>query len=201
MVALVLAVAAGFPVGREGPMLCLGGCIGLSVCRMLAAPYTKAWVKVKKASGFVTAKFVMEKQLSYVLRMSFVLGGAAGIATAFRAPVGAILYLFEEVTVSSWSLEFTLRAFVCTVLASIVSSFLLDVTGFNINRLLIYNGALHTFQAIKSSVTHWARPGFTSILLDLSSCHIMSCKDFERARALLFDPSDRGQDLSHPKRT
>lgn len=34
-----------------------------------------------------------QKQLGYVLRMSFVLGGAAGIATAFRAPVGAILQL------------------------------------------------------------------------------------------------------------
>lgn len=135
----------------------IGGCIGLAVCRLLASSYTKAWVKVKKDTTYVTARFVMEKQLGYALRMSFVLGGAAGIATAFRAPVGAILYLFEEVTVASWSLEFTLRAFVCTVLATIVSSVLLDVTGFNINRLLIYNGLSDTFQAINSCVT----PGFT----------------------------------------
>lgn len=33
-----------------------------------------------------------QKQLGYVLRMSFILGGAAGIATAFRAPVGAVLH-------------------------------------------------------------------------------------------------------------
>eukprot|EP00913_Durusdinium_trenchii_P033540 g31399.t1 len=134
MVALVLAVAAGFPVGREGPMLCIGGCLGIGVARVLATPYLKSWVQMATDSS--------SKQLGYVLRMSFVLGGAAGIATAFRAPVGAILYLFEEATVTAWSIEFTLRAFVCTVLATIASSLLLDITGYDIKRLLIYDGAV-----------------------------------------------------------
>ena len=52
------------------------------------------------------------------------MGAAAGIAAAFHAPLGAILYAFEEVS-THWSTQLTWRAFVCAVIVSTSANFMI----------------------------------------------------------------------------
>jgi chloride channel 7 len=61
---------------------------------------------------------VEEEVSKDVTRLFVTLGGAAGIAAAFKAPIGGVLYMFEELA-SFWSPETTFRAFVCTMTASL----------------------------------------------------------------------------------
>ena len=49
------------------------------------------------------------------------MGTAAGVAAAFQAPVGGVLYAFEEVC-SNWTSVLTWRAFACVVVASFTMS-------------------------------------------------------------------------------
>merc|ERR1719382_1649720 len=41
VVGIVLALAAGFPIGREGPMVAIGGTIGYGVTHFLALPWAR----------------------------------------------------------------------------------------------------------------------------------------------------------------
>merc|ERR1719447_2137305 len=38
---IVLATSAGFPVGREGPMVCIGGFVGIAVVHWIARKHLK----------------------------------------------------------------------------------------------------------------------------------------------------------------
>ena len=68
------------------------------------------------------------------LGIGCVLGGAAGISAAFSAPIGAILYMLEEVSVVAWPTELTFRTFVATTLAALVTRFCLNFSGFEVDR-------------------------------------------------------------------
>mmetsp|Transcript_177771 Transcript_177771/g.569996 ORF Transcript_177771/g.569996 Transcript_177771/m.569996 type:complete len:1721 (-) Transcript_177771:250-5412(-) len=141
-VGIVLATASGFPVGREGPMVCIGGCIGIAVVDLLAQPYVQDWVKLDAGSD-MSALVVHEKRFAAAKRVGCVLGAAAGIAVAFNAPVGGVLYMFEEVTVNGWPSELTFRAFIVVAIASFASRFLLLMMGSDVHRLLIYEENYH----------------------------------------------------------
>ena len=71
-VAIALVIGSGLPVGREGPAAYLGGCVG-----------TWAWRLVLRDDS---------ERENDRKRLYATLGGAAGIATAFNAPVGGVLY-------------------------------------------------------------------------------------------------------------
>ena len=75
---------------------------------------------------------LLELRLPAAQRQWVGMGAAAGIAAAFHAPLGGILYSFEEVC-SHWSARLTWRAFVCAVTVSTSARFLISYS----------NGVLH----------------------------------------------------------
>eukprot|EP00929_Paragymnodinium_shiwhaense_P056309 TRINITY_DN28183_c0_g1_i1.p1 TRINITY_DN28183_c0_g1~~TRINITY_DN28183_c0_g1_i1.p1 ORF type:complete len:1124 (+),score=262.55 TRINITY_DN28183_c0_g1_i1:442-3372(+) len=144
VVGIVLSTAAGLPIGREGPMVCIGGTIGYAAMHIAALPFVRSYVQLdieNRAAGeegASPAMIVAEERFHYAKRIGCVLGAATGIATAFNAPIGGLLYMFEEVSVSQWSQELTFRAFVCTELSTMFCRGLFNIMGNDVHRLLIY---------------------------------------------------------------
>jgi len=141
-IGVVFTVGAGFPVGREGPMVSIGGCVGFAVVSLLATPHVRKWVKLdtdEEEGGLNAALVTDEGRFSYALRIGCSLGSSAGIATAFNAPIGGILYMFEEVTVTNWAPETTFKAFIGSVLACLISGSLMQLLGSAAHSLLIFD--------------------------------------------------------------
>ena len=88
-VSCALAVGAGLPVGPEGPMIHLGAILGAGISQFQSSTlgidfgFFKQFRGPKDKRDFITA------------------GVAAGVATAFGAPIGGLLFAFEEVA-SFW---------------------------------------------------------------------------------------------------
>jgi len=142
--AMVLGQAAGLPIGREGPMVAIGGTIGFGVAGLLLRPQEQNWERIvaspDQSTGDInlssTALVVNEQRFQHVKRIGCALGGAAGIATAFNAPIGGILYMFEELAVSS--LPPDLAKLMCTVVAFLVARGLRHATNMDVHQLVIY---------------------------------------------------------------
>lgn len=106
----ILSVSSGLPVGREGPMIHTGAIIGsgaargcgmrLCCCRSAFASFRND----KEMRDFVTC------------------GAAAGVAAAFGAPIGGVLFAIEE-GASHWYRGLVWRIFFCTV----VTTYILDL--------------------------------------------------------------------------
>ena len=71
-----------------------------------------------------TAK-LLELRLPAPQREWVAVGAVAGVAAAFNAPIGGILYSFEEVS-SSWSSMLTWRSFVCAACVSVAYNLLVE---------------------------------------------------------------------------
>ncbi|XP_076815151.1 chloride channel protein C-like [Clavelina lepadiformis] len=101
----VLAVASGLPVGPEGPMVHMGGLIGagLGSISRLNIPCFKRFRNNQDRQNFVSA------------------GVAAGVASAFGAPIGGLLFSMEEVS-SVWSVSLTWQTFFCCMIASFTTN-------------------------------------------------------------------------------
>jgi len=85
-------------------------------------------------------------------------GGACAMAMIFDAPVGGVLYMFEEITVTSWPLELTFRAFVGTMICTMVSYGLLDLCGTSLKAFVLYE-----WSAKQKVWSWWDLPGFALI--------------------------------------
>jgi chloride channel 7 len=124
VVCMTLAAAAGFPIGREGPMVAIGGMTGYAAAMIVAKPYVRKfivrdWADSKGGSAFALS--IDEERYAHVKLQGFILGAAAGIAVAFNAPIGGILYMFEEVTVTSWPPGFMFYVFSSCAFAVLLS--------------------------------------------------------------------------------
>lgn len=122
-VGIIFSVAAGFPIGRESPSICIGCNIGVAVVRVLAKPHMR-----QAAPGTQTVEVDTERYMD-ARRIGAAIGGAAGMSAVFKAPIGGLLYMLEEVSSTSWSEELTFRGFACTTLCYIVSKLLLGGFG------------------------------------------------------------------------
>ena len=108
---MCFSCASGLPLGKEGPMIHAGSIIGAAVCQGNTISY-----------GFDTSWNVFQDLRNDHTKRDFVtFGAAAGVAAAFRAPIGGILFTLEE-GASFWSNSTTFRAFICAVITQLTIS-------------------------------------------------------------------------------
>ena len=85
-------VSTVIPLGMEGPMVHIGSIIAARVSSFLP----RAWFSFTSADVPIWRKQTDLRQ-PQAQRMWVGMGAAAGITAAFQAPIGGILYAFEEV--------------------------------------------------------------------------------------------------------
>ena len=102
---VICSVAGGLPVGKEGPMVHSGAVVATTV-----ASANAQLLKDDKTKRDMVA-----------------CGAAAGVCTAFSAPIGGILFSLEE-GASYWSPSLTWRAFFCSMIA-LASLYCLNTIG------------------------------------------------------------------------
>ncbi|KAJ1911354.1 glycerol ethanol, ferric requiring protein [Tieghemiomyces parasiticus] len=95
-VGLTLAVSSGLSVGKEGPSVHVACCIGNVVSRM-----------------FTKFRYNRAKQREILSAAS-----AAGVAVAFAAPIGGVLFSLEELS-SYFPLKTLWRSFFCALIATV----------------------------------------------------------------------------------
>ena len=112
-IGIALIITAGVPVGREGPAIHIGAGVAFIV------------------SGFVTQfqNCVMKENKvnsTDVKRKMVLFGSAAGFASAFRSPMGGILYVIEEIA-ADWDVEGHKRTGCQMVLCAALSAYVTSV--------------------------------------------------------------------------
>lgn len=111
---MCFSVAAGLPLGKEGPMIHAGAIIGalLSQGYSCSLGYDRSWKRFQDLRNDINKRDFV----TY--------GAAAGISAAFRAPIGGILFALEE-GASFWSVNVTLRAFLTAAITQFTLSIIL----------------------------------------------------------------------------
>jgi H+/Cl- antiporter ClcA len=102
VIGVSFSVAAGLPLGKEGPMVHSGGVVGAVISQ---GPFNLV-------CGVDTSDFRNDKEK----RDFTACGAAAGIASAFGSPIGGVLFSLEEGS-SYWSTQLTWRAFFCAMIS------------------------------------------------------------------------------------
>eukprot|EP01113_Clastostelium_recurvatum_P038604 TRINITY_DN5794_c0_g1_i4.p1 TRINITY_DN5794_c0_g1~~TRINITY_DN5794_c0_g1_i4.p1 ORF type:complete len:822 (-),score=207.35 TRINITY_DN5794_c0_g1_i4:223-2688(-) len=111
VLSLVLAYSSGLAIGPEGPMIHIGSAVGAAVGHL------------RKATNFFW-KYNNDRD-----KRDFISTGAAtGMAAAFGAPIGGVLFSIEEAS-SFWSRQLTWRTFFCCMIATFTVNFLLQGFG------------------------------------------------------------------------
>lgn len=118
VVGVTFSVAAGLPIGKEGPMVHSGSVVAAGISQ----GKTNFWGVDTSFSKFSDFRNDREK------RDFVACGAAAGVASAFGAPIGGVLFSLEE-GASYWSTKLTWRAFFCamTTLATLFAIKNVDV--------------------------------------------------------------------------
>ncbi|KAA0060547.1 chloride channel protein CLC-c [Cucumis melo var. makuwa] len=101
----IFAVAGGFVVGKEGPMVHTGACIASLLGQGGSRKYRLTW------------KWLRYFKNDRDRRDLITCGAAAGVAAAFRAPVGGIIHVVEIVR---WRSALLWRTFFTTAVVAVV---------------------------------------------------------------------------------
>ncbi|KAJ8625352.1 hypothetical protein MRB53_033882 [Persea americana] len=100
-------VSAGFVLGKEGPMVHTGACIASLLGQGGSRKYHLTWTSLRY--------FKNDRDRRDLITC----GAAAGVAAAFRAPVGGVLFALEEAA-SWWRSALLWRTFFTTAVAAVV---------------------------------------------------------------------------------
>ncbi|KAB2623462.1 chloride channel protein CLC-c-like [Pyrus ussuriensis x Pyrus communis] len=103
----IFGVAAGFILGKEGPMVHSGACIASLLGQVGSRKYHLTW------------KCLRFYKNDRDRRDLITCGAAAGVAAAFRAPVGGVLFALEEAA-SWWRSALLWRAFFTTAVVAVL---------------------------------------------------------------------------------
>lgn len=101
LVALILSVASGMSLGKEGPYVHMAACVGNILCRI----FSKYDQNDGKRREVISA------------------AAAAGVAVAFGAPLGGVLFGLEEVSYF-FPAKTLFRTFFCCIVAALSLKFL-----------------------------------------------------------------------------
>ncbi len=102
---VIFTVAGGLPAGKEGPMVHCGAVLGAELS------HGRENICSVDTSFTVQNTFRSDRE-----KRDFVAcGAAAGVAAAFGAPIGGVLFSLEE-GASFWSTHLTWRAFFCAMI-------------------------------------------------------------------------------------
>jgi chloride channel 7 len=132
-VGMCFSVGAGLPLGKEGPMIHTGSIVGAAVSqgKTLTFGFDTSWTKFqdlrndRSKRDFVT------------------FGASAGVAAAFQAPIGGILFTLEE-GASFWSTSITFRSFFCAMMTMLTVSLVFN--GFTLGRSVSVGFQFGSFQ-------------------------------------------------------
>lgn len=110
LVGVVFSVAGGLVIGKEGPMVHSGASAAANLSHG-----TGLHKCMSERSAYKLHRFRNDRD-----KRDFISGGAAsGVSAAFSAPLGGLLFSFEEAS-SFWSIDLTWRTFLAAGLAVFV---------------------------------------------------------------------------------
>ncbi|XP_052204991.1 chloride channel protein CLC-c-like [Diospyros lotus] len=146
----ILGVAAGFVIGKEGPMVHTGSCIANLLGQGGSRKYHLTWQWLRY--------FKNDRDRRDLITC----GAAAGVAAAFRAPVGGVLFALEEAA-SWWRSALLWRTFFTTaVVAMVLRSFIEFCRSGNCG--LFGQGGLIMFD-VNSATANYNVPDLLAIIL------------------------------------
>jgi len=118
VIGTILTVASGLPLGPEGPLVHIGAGIASFFTRQHSFKIFGFQIGRKQGDHSLSSKSDFDMLNNDFDRREFISSGAAvGLAAAFGAPIGGVLYALEE-TSSFWSQRVTWRAILCTTLGT-----------------------------------------------------------------------------------
>ncbi|KAI3786866.1 hypothetical protein L1987_40900 [Smallanthus sonchifolius] len=113
IVGSIVAVSSSLNVGKAGPMVHTGACIAGLTCQGGSKKYGLKWRLLRFFNNDRDRRDLVT------------CGSAAGIAAAFRAPVGGVLFALEEMA-SWWRSALLWRAFFTTAIVAVLLRGLTD---------------------------------------------------------------------------
>lgn len=135
-VATVFSNASGFPVGREGPTVSMGGNFAYCITDALSQFYVRRRIRAldvadrsdasAQSDEAVAAAILDQDRFIQAKRCASAVGGACGMAMIFDSPIGGIIYMFEEIGFTSWGVDLTFSAFTATVLCDVLMRLFLE---------------------------------------------------------------------------
>ena len=138
-IGVCFSCASGLPLGKEGPMVHIGSIMGAGISqgKKTLFGYDTSWTKFQDLRNDPSKRDFVT------------FGAAAGIAAAFRAPLGGILFTLEE-GASFWSTTLIFRSFLCATMTQLTIS--LIFLGRDINSGMM---AFGSFDNIDDGLTNY----------------------------------------------
>lgn len=141
-ITLVLAVASGLSLGKEGPLVHVACCCG-NIFSYLFPKYSKNEAKKREVRGDTHPASSSDAFYLRCVCFAFQVlsaASAAGVSVAFGAPIGGVLFSLEEV-----SYYFPLKTLWRSFFAALVAAFVLrSINPFGNSRLVLFYVEYHT---------------------------------------------------------